>query len=174
MSHSSFISLLALLAILSGCAATTSHELSPEALERVREEVAASLDAFHQAASDADAKAYLGAFTEAGIFMGTDATERWTLEEFADYCRPYFEKGTGWTFVPIERHISARGELAWADEILTNEKYGTCRGTSVLRDTPDGWKVEHYSLTFLIPNDAVDGALAAVRAWEEQSRSTGN
>ena len=45
------------------------------------------------------------------------------------------------------------GETAWFDEMLWNEKYGTCRGTGVLVLTEQGWRIAQYHLTFPIPNE---------------------
>ena len=53
------------------------------------------IDAWHQAASQADEKAYFDLIHPSGIFMGTDAHERWTKEEFLAYTRPFFSKGKG-------------------------------------------------------------------------------
>jgi hypothetical protein len=89
------------------------------------------------------------------IFMGTDATERWTREEFMGYAREPFSDGNGWTYTQVESHIAFDEDrnTAWGDEILSNERYGILRGTSVLRKVDDRWKIAHYSLTFLVPND---------------------
>jgi hypothetical protein len=37
-------------------------------------------------------------FAPDGIFIGTDATERWTVAEFKAYAKPHFDKGRGWTY----------------------------------------------------------------------------
>ena len=123
--------------------------------------IARSLDQFHAAASRADFDAYFGAFTSDGVFLGTDATERWTVEEFKAYCKPYFDQGKGWTYLPRQRHISVNGNVAWADEVLENEKYGLCRGTAYLIHDPSrGWLISRYSLAFLIPNAVAAEATA--------------
>jgi len=113
------------------------------------------LSSFHQAASDADGDLYFSLFAEGAIFMGTDATERWTVDEFKAFAEPYFSQGRGWTYDKTERHVyvSVGGETAWFDKMLWNEKYGTCRGTGVLVLTADGWRIAQYNLTFPIPND---------------------
>ena len=64
-----------------------------------------TLDLFHRLASDADL-AYFDLFHHTAVFLGTDATERWTLPAFRDYARPYFEKGQGWTYLPVQRHVN--------------------------------------------------------------------
>ena len=59
-------------------------------------QVAAVLDDWHRAASAADTERYFGHFTADAIFIGTDASERWTVEQFRAYARPHFDAGKGW------------------------------------------------------------------------------
>lgn len=113
------------------------------------------LDGFHLAAANADFNGYFSRFSDKGVFLGTDASERWTLEEFRRYAKPAFDNGRGWTYKVMSRNI-VLGELnntAWFDEVLTNEKLGRCRGTGVVVRIKDHWKVAYYSLTLLIPNE---------------------
>jgi ketosteroid isomerase-like protein len=127
--------------------------------------IAQLLDGFHDAASRADEDAYFAAFTDEAVFLGTDPGERWSVDEFRAYAHPHFSEGRGWTYVPKERNVvvSSAGGTAWFDELLENEKYGTCRGTGVAQRTTEGWRIAHYSLTFLIPNDGAEAALEAAR-----------
>jgi len=113
------------------------------------------LDRFHVAASDADGERYFALFAEDGVFIGTDPGERWTVSEFRDYARPYFERGRGWTYVPTERHIrlSEDENTAWFDEMLRNEGLGVTRGSGVLVQEDREWKVAQYHLTIPIPNE---------------------
>ena len=87
--------------------------------------------------------------------MGTDATERWTIDEFKGYARPAFDRGTGWTYVMTDRNIfiSEDGNTAWFDELLENDGFGQCRGTGALVKIDGAWKVSQYNLTVPIPND---------------------
>jgi ketosteroid isomerase-like protein len=128
------------------------------------------LSSFHQAASDADGDLYFSLFTEDAIFMGTDATERWTVAEFKAFAEPYFSEGRGWTYTTTERHVyvAADGETAWFDEMLWNEKYGTCRGTGVLVRSPEGWRIAQYNLTFPIPNDLSAEITARINEFEKE------
>lgn len=124
-----------------------------------------ALNDFHRAAATADSIAYFGAFTANGVFLGTDATERWTVDEFRGYARSSFSRGRGWTYVPTERWVtlSPEGGTAWFDERLTNSSYGETRGSGALVRTADGWKVAQYNLTIPIPNDLAREFAARIR-----------
>ncbi|MFQ5569421.1 MAG: nuclear transport factor 2 family protein [Rhodothermales bacterium] len=115
------------------------------------------LDALHQAASDADGDRYFSLYAENAIFLGTDASERWTLEEFKAYANPYFDQGRGWTYLMESRYIylSSDKNTAWFDEILSNANFGTCRGSGVLIKIGDTWKVAQYHLTLPVPNSLI-------------------
>ncbi|MCC7441799.1 MAG: nuclear transport factor 2 family protein [Bdellovibrionales bacterium] len=128
-------------------------------------EIEATLDQFHQAASKADGAAYFGLFSPEGVFIGTDATERWTVEEFKKYAMPHFSKGKGWTYVPKNRHVDLvpGGEVAWFDEILESKSYGTCRGSGVLRRIEGRWKISQYHLTIPVPNALADTLVQLIR-----------
>ena len=122
-----------------------------------QDDVAAVLDDFHQAASDADFDRYFGHFADESIFIGTDITERWTVGEFKEYARSRFEAGRGWTYVPEERfiYVAVDQQTAWFDEILENEHFGRTRGTGVLVMENGAWKVAQYHLTLPVPNDII-------------------
>jgi len=115
------------------------------------------MDGFHAAAAAADRDRYLGYFTENGVFMGTDDWERWPLNpDFRNYVAERFKNGVGWTYRPVERHIAFApdGKVAWFDEITRSEKWGLFRGTGVLLKQKDGWKIAHYAMSVLVPNEA--------------------
>lgn len=116
--------------------------------------VEATIDRYHAAASAAELEAYIGLMTPDGVFLGTDASERWTREEFVAFCEPNFADGHGWTYVPRDRHVAFApgGRVAWFDEILSNEAYGTLRGSGVLTRRGGAWRIEQYNLAFLVPN----------------------
>jgi hypothetical protein len=133
--------------------------------------VEAVLDRFHEAASKADGPTYFALFAPEGIFIGTDATERWTVDEFRAYAAPYFSKGRGWTFVPKVRHVqvSPQGDVAWFDEILESESYGVCRGSGVLRRAGDAWLICQYHLTIPVPNALAHEVVKMIRAGQQPS-----
>ncbi|MEE8488003.1 MAG: nuclear transport factor 2 family protein [Gemmatimonadota bacterium] len=130
------------------------------------ESVAAVLDALHAAASEADGDRYFALFAEDGVFLGTDATERWTVEQFKAYALPFFEQGRGWTYSATERHVyvSEDGTTAWFDERLSNASLGDTRGTGVLVLRDGRWKVAQYNLTIPVPNELASDLVARIRA----------
>ncbi len=129
--------------------------------------IAGTLDALHASASKADFNGYFALFAPDGVFLGTDATERWTVDEFKAYAKPFFDKGQGWTYTTVEGKrfitIADDGGTAWFDELLDNAKYGRCRGTGVLRKIGDDWRIAQYNLTFTIPNDVADDVGALIK-----------
>ncbi len=117
------------------------------------------LDDWHLAASEANFERYFMHFaSDSAIFMGTDATERWTIAEFKPWAKPYFEDGQAWDFTPVERHVylSDNGETAWFDESLDTPNLGPARGSGVLVKQEESWKIAHYNLSIPIPNAIVD------------------
>ena len=131
-----------------------------------------TLDGWHQAASDANFERYFGYFaSDSAIFMGTDATERWTIAEFRPWAKPYFEDGQAWDFTPVERHIyfSENGQIAWFDESLDTPNLGPARGSGVLRKQQGQWKITHYNLSIPIPNAIVD---TVVQQIDEELQDT--
>jgi ketosteroid isomerase-like protein len=128
-------------------------------------EVHRTLDAFHRAASDADFDAYMGLFADDAVFLGTDATERWSRAEFAEYVAAAFDRGRGWTYRPTARWVSVStdGNTAWFDERLTNANYGETRGSGVLVQERGDWKIAQYNLTIPIPNALAREVVARIR-----------
>lgn len=123
------------------------------------------LDALHRAASEADFDAYFGLYAEEFVFLGTDATERWDRAQFMDYARGPFSQGRGWTYTPVERHVtvSADGGTAWFDERLENANLGETRGSGVLVRDDGAWRIAQYNLTIPIPNDLAREVVARIR-----------
>ena len=127
--------------------------------------VNAVVDALHAAAAQADGARYFALFAEDAVFIGTDATERWTLAEFRVYAEPLFAQGRGWTYTPLERHvrIAPGGDVAWFDERLHNATYGETRGSGVLRLLDGRWRIAQYVLSFAVPNAAAPRVVDVIR-----------
>ena len=112
----------------------------------------ALLDGLHRDAHEGNFQSYFDRYTIDAVLLGTDKTERWTIEEFKNYAKPAFEDGHGWTYSVVERNWEGGGNIRWFDEILLNEKLGHCRGTGVVQLINGEWKIAHYALTMLVPN----------------------
>ena len=134
--------------------------------------VRATLDDFHLAAAEADGDRYFAHFAPSGVFVGTDASERWTVDEFRAYAEPHFAQGKGWSYTATERHVSLHpdGGTAWFDERLMNDAYGETRGSGVLRRIDGTWRIEQYVLSFPIPNQVAKDVVEIVRSHATQGR----
>ncbi len=128
--------------------------------------VNAVLDDYHAAAAAGDWSRYFALMSEDGVFLGTDAGERWTKSEF----QAYASGRSGWKYTPQTRHINFTpdGNSAWFDEILESASYGTSRGTGVLIRTTAGWKISQYHLTLPIPNALAREITDSIKAYETQ------
>lgn len=125
---------------------------------RLPQAVAATLDAWHSAAAAAQEEKYFSFFTPDAVFLGTDATERWTLEEFRQFAHPYFARGKAWSFRAVRRNVSISPDekLAWFDEALDTPNLGPARGSGVLLLEKGVWKIAQYNLSVPIPNALMD------------------
>ncbi|MFT5287522.1 MAG: pimeloyl-ACP methyl ester carboxylesterase [Planctomycetota bacterium] len=127
------------------------------------------LDSLHDAADKADEERYFSLFAPGAIFIGTDATERWTVAEFREYAKAPFERESAWTYKAIERHIelSSDGQTAWFDERLINAKYGETRGSGVLVYAGGEWRIAHYVLSFAVPNDSAGEVVEVIKTAKD-------
>ncbi|MFP2924277.1 nuclear transport factor 2 family protein [Pyxidicoccus sp. 3LG] len=130
---------------------------------------AAVLDDWHKAATEADEPRYFGHFTADAVFMGTDATERWTRDEFRAWSKPYFTRGKAWSFKAVKRYISISkdGAVAWFDETLDTPNLGPSRGSGVLVKQGSAWKIAQYNLSVPVPNDLMDDVVKRIAEYEK-------
>jgi len=124
------------------------------------------MDNWHKAAATADEDVFFGSMTEDGIYIGTDASERWLRDELKEWSAEYFKRDKAWDFTPIERQVffSEDKKTAWFNETL-NTWMGVCRSSGVLVLTADGWKIKQYHLSMTVPNEAVKEYLEMVKKY---------
>ena len=133
------------------------------------------IDNWHKAATNADAKVFFGSMADQSIYIGTDASERWTKSEFESFAKPYFDRGKAWDFKPYDRdlHVTNSGKVAWFSELLTTWM-GVCRGSGVMEMTPEGWKIRQYHLSVTVPNEIIKNFISLVEDFNKQPRKQEN
>ena len=124
------------------------------------------LDDYHQAAANGEWDIYFNLMSDDGVFIGTDAQERWVKQEFSQYS----SGSNGWVYPPQQRNVNITpdGLSAWFDEALLSQSYGSSRGSGVLIRTAVGWKISQYHLTLPIPNGMVRGITDQIKEYEAQ------
>ncbi|MDX1363611.1 MAG: nuclear transport factor 2 family protein [Arenibacter latericius] len=124
--------------------------------DRVEDEVRSVIKQWHLAASEARFNDYFEAMSPNAIFIGTEAGENWRKDEFMAYAKPHFDKGKAWDFKILEQHLyfNESKDIAWFDELLDTQMK-LCRGSGVLQKIEGEWKIAHYVLSIVIPNDNV-------------------
>ena len=134
----------------------------------LKAQINSTLDGWHKAASEANYNNYFNVMTDDAIFIGTDATEKWTKSAFQTYAKPYFDKGKAWSFTCIERSIYFNSDktVAWFDELLDTQMK-ICRGSGILVLVNGKWKIKHYVLSMTIPNDTSDEIIKIKSPIEE-------
>jgi ketosteroid isomerase-like protein len=137
-------------------------------------ELTATLNNFHQAATNADMDRYFAAMTDDVVFLGTDGSERWQGQDFRDFVQSNFSAGRGWTYLPVARNValSADGQTAWFDETLQNDGLGTCRGSGVLVKLGGEWKIAQYNLSVPVPNAMVHDVVSDIAALDAPVQTT--
>ena len=130
-------------------------------IKNTKDSINLLLNNWHKAATDADYNAYFSRMDSTSVFIGTDASENWTIKEFQTFSKPYFDKGKAWDFKTLERniYINKSGNFAWFDELL-NTWMGTCRGSGVLEKNKNKWKIKHYVLSVPVPNEDINAIIA--------------
>lgn len=122
------------------------------------------IDNWHQAAAVADADAFFGAMAPNGIYIGTDASERWLRDELRSWAKNAFERESAWAFTASGRKVyySADQRYAWWEELL-DTWMGDCRGSGVAVWDNGRWQILHYHLSVTVPNDKIQGFINLVK-----------
>ena len=131
------------------------------------------LDRWHRAAATADSAVFFGTMSADAIYLGTDATERWTRDSMARWAAPYFRRDTAWAFEPLHRewYFADDGRTAWFEEHLDSPHMGVVRGSGVCTrvrepgarsDVGHAWELRHYNLALAVPNERMDAVQAAI------------
>jgi hypothetical protein len=128
--------------------------------EKIRKEINTQLDNWHAAAAKANYSNYFNVLVDESVYIGTDAAEVWNKEAFSTFSKPYFDRGSAWSFNALNRNIyfSKNVDIVWFDELL-DTWMGLCRGSGVLEKTDETWKIKHYVLSITVPNDNINAVI---------------
>lgn len=133
--------------------------------------IAGLLDNWHAAAESADEELFFGSMAFSAVYLGTDATEKWKRDELRQWSEKYFEGESAWSFKATDREIylSKSRDYAWFDELL-DTWMGPCRGSGVVQRFPEGWKIMHYNLSVMVPNEKMDAFLQMMKNQEDGNK----
>ncbi|MBB4082982.1 nuclear transport factor 2 family protein [Brevundimonas lenta] len=142
--------------------------LSPQTAPE--QQAAAALTDMHAAAARADSAAWEARLAPGLVWVGNETSERWDHDAFVAFAQPIFARGEGWTYSARERHVTLAPDpcecVAWFDELLDSQTYGTARGEGMLVREGDDWRVLRYALSYPIPNDLAKEMTGEIRAFE--------
>ncbi|MCO4800272.1 MAG: nuclear transport factor 2 family protein [Colwelliaceae bacterium] len=127
-----------------------------------------TIDRFHAAAAEANYNEYFDLLADEGVFLGTDASERWTKEEFKAFVLPHFSKGNGWSYQSTQRNITfiESTDTVFFDELLINDFYGQCRGSGILIKRNNKWQILQYNLSIPVPNQLSEDIVSLIKKHE--------
>jgi hypothetical protein len=165
--------LSAAVVLLCAAAAPAFAQSADEDAAAFTRRVNAFVDAWHDDAAHARL-AYFDKMAPQGVYIGTDKTEVWTRDQFRAWARPYFERGKAWSFTAQRRNVyfSPDRRYVWFDEQL-NTQMGTCQASGVLRNTGQGFLIEHYQLSMAVPNALNAEFAKAIARHEAQGPAKG-
>lgn len=150
---------------------TSCFVVSGQSEQQVKEkyQINSLLDQWHRDVAESNFDAYFGKMAASSIFIGTDASENWTIQQFKEFAKPHFDKKKTWDFKALERNVyfNSNLEIAWFDELL-DTWMGVCRGSGVLSKKTGEWKIEHYVLSIVIPNDDVNKVVEIKKEKDNQ------
>jgi len=132
-----------------------------------------TLNEWHAAAAAADFNKYFGLMAPDARFIGTDATENWTIQEFKDFAKPYFDRGAAWDFQPVQRtiYVDSSQRIAWFDELVSGWMK-LCRGSGIMELIDGQWKIKHYVLSMTIPNANANDVIKIKQPLEDELLKT--
>ncbi|MEL6836133.1 MAG: nuclear transport factor 2 family protein [Bacteroidota bacterium] len=124
----------------------------------------AFIDNWHQAAAKADEDTFFGSMAADGIYLGTDASERWLRDTFQVWAKAPFDRESAWDFKPYQRELyfSDNNKYVWWEELLETWM-GPCRGSGVARFYEGRWQIQHYNLALTIPNEKMKAVIEVTK-----------
>ncbi|MBC3862913.1 nuclear transport factor 2 family protein [Undibacterium jejuense] len=159
-----FISLLSFLV----CLPVVAEESQVQTIQKLNQ----FIDEWHDDAAHSR-MAYFDKIAKDGVYIGTDKTERWTREDFKVWAKPAFARPSAWAFKVLDRHVAMTIDqsVIWFDEQLQTQM-GICQASGVVRNTSEGFQIEHYQLSLTVPNDLIDYLSEGVKKNEQKQKNS--
>lgn len=134
----------------------TVFALSGQLSATDRIQVDSMINQWHRAASTGDGPSFFGRMTHDAIYLGTDASERWTRTSMEADLGKYFNGKRAWHFIPYDRTYFSldNSQDVFFDEYLKTWM-GTCRGAGLITKENGMWKIKYYQLSVAVPNDVI-------------------
>ena len=169
--HRSFWRMGLIVALVFNLQACSSPD--PNKVRNAQASATACLDRYHQAAAKAQFQEYFRCMDDSSVFVGTDASEHWTKEEFMAYAQPHFERGKAWSMHPFSRHFhfTADSSVAWFEELL-DTRMKICRGSGVMIFRNGSWKIQQYVLSATVPNELMSDLIRLKAAKDDSLLQT--
>jgi len=130
------------------------------------QQVNAFIDGWHDDAAHARL-AYFDKMAKDGIYIGTDKTELWNRDQFKAWAKRFFERKSAWAFKATKRNVylSEDRKFIWFDELLDTQM-GVCQASGVIRNTGEGFKIQHYQLSIAVPNEVAGKVTRTIKEFE--------
>ncbi len=154
------IIIITLVSIFSFCITSCSEQKKTK--KTIENEINSIVDDWHLRAANADSL-FFNYLAPDAIYIGTDASERWTKDEFKTFAMPFFKRGKAWDFKPIKRNLyfTESPNIVYFDETL-DSWMGVCRSSGVVVNINSEWKIKYYHLSMTIPNVNVKDILKLI------------
>lgn len=135
-----------------------------QAPQSMLDSIHAFVDTWHKAAAVADEDLFFRSMAKGGIYLGTDASERWERDVFKAWAAFAFERSSAWDFTARDRQVyfTPNKRHFWWEEML-DTWMGVCRGSGVAEWEDGRWQILHYDLSIMVPNDKVQGFLELMK-----------
>lgn len=133
--------------------------------QQTKDRINKLMDSWHKAAAEADEDTFFDELmTKDAIYLGTDASERWLRDELKEWSKVHFDKESAWSFTANWRNVylANNQRMAWFEESL-DTWMGECRGSGVVERINGEWKIKHYNLSIMVPNDIVKDFISLVK-----------
>lgn len=132
------------------------------------------LNTLHHSEATANIRGYFGCYLNENCrFLGTDASENWSIKQFLEYSKEAFKMTSAWeyTLIPGTRLCfeMVTNQVVNFDELLLAKSFKcTARGSGTMIKKDNYWFITQYHLTFPTPNDLAYEICRHIEVYEKK------